>query len=279
MNSVKTAISTQIFSEQLLDRKHLVMIKKAGFKVLEIFCEPRHFKWFNEAYVSSIAEVIRDLNLKVNSVHAPWAPEIDIASLDHMQRRHSVNQVLRSIDALKILNGKILVLHPGSKISSRKNLNLLITRSLQSIDEIATYCVEQNVALALENPPPDELGGNLNDFRIICDALANDGRVNYCFDTGHAHLTPRDIDLLKDLDKEILLVHVVDNMGVEEEHLLPPQGTIDWKHFMELLITRNFKGYLTLELMETSNPVSVMTQGMDWLRSLSSYYKNDFSSK
>jgi sugar phosphate isomerase/epimerase len=270
MNSIKIAISAQLFGGQLLNREHLIMIKNAGFEVLEMFSAPGHFNWYDKTYISAIAKALKNLNLKVNSVHAPWTPKVDIASLSNAHRRYSVNQVLQAINTLQILHGKILVLHPGSKVSSEKDRHLQISRSLQSIDEITTYCVEHGVALALENPPPDELGGDPTDFRIICDALADDDRIYYCFDTGHAHLTPQGIDLLNDLDKDVLLVHLSDNTGIDDDHLLPPHGTIDWKHFMELLTIRNFKGYLTLELMETPNPALVMQQGMDWLESLTS---------
>lgn len=252
----------------MLSRDHLVLIRNAGFEVLEIFTVPRHFNWYDEDHIFTIAEALDDLNLKVNSVHAPWTPELDIASLDNVHRRHSVDQVLRTIDATQVLHGKILVLHPGAKISSESDRGLLIARSLESIAEIAAYCIERDVALALENPPNDELGGDLVDFQAICEALADDDRVHYCFDTGHAHMSPRGIDLLKDLDKEVLLVHLSDNTGTADDHLLPPQGTINWEHFMDLLTVRGFQGYLTLELMESPHPTLVMQQGMAWLRSL-----------
>lgn len=275
MNAAKIAISTQLFGDQMLSRDRLVLIGNAGFEVLEIFAAPGHFNWYDEAHVFTIVEALDDLNLKVNSVHAPWTPELDIASQDNVHRRHSVNQVLRTIDAIQVLHGKIFVLHPGAKISSESDRDLLITRSLDSIDEIAAYCVERDVALALENPPNDELGGDLIDFQAICKALADDDRVYYCFDTGHAHMSPRGIDLLKDLDKEVLLVHISDNIGTADDHLLPPQGTIDWEHFMALLTARGFQGYLTLELMESSHPTLVMQQGIAWLRSLTTRAPTD----
>ena len=275
MNATRIAISTQLFGDQMLNRDHLVLIRKAGFEVLEIFAAPEHFKWDDQAHIFTIAKALGDLNLKVNSVHAPWTPELDIASLDNVHRRHSVNQVLRTIDAMQVLRGKIFVLHPGAKISSETDRDLLITRSLKSIDEIAAYCVERDVALALENPPNDELGGDLVDFQAICEALADDDRVHYCFDTGHAHVSPRGIDLLKDLDKEVLLVHISDNTGIVDDHLLPPQGTIDWERFMALLTARGFQGYLTLELTESSHPTLVMQQGIAWLRSLTTRAPTD----
>ena len=53
-------------------------------------------------------------------------------------------------------------------------------------------------------------------------------------------------DLLKD---KIFCVHLHDNHGEKDEHLIPFEGTIDWEWLMDKLISCDYKGPITMELV------------------------------
>lgn len=69
----------------------------------------------------------------------------------------------------------------------------------------------------------------------------------WCFDTGHAHRCGLPQTSLLGLKNPPLSLHVQDNHGDRDEHLLPGDGTIDWKEFLDTLHAVGYTGDLVLE--------------------------------
>lgn len=101
-----------------------------------------------------------------------------------------------------------------------------------------------------DNPPPfNDVG--LCRFRLLCDkakeygvriALENLRRTDYlekalsqipnayfCFDCGHELLYDGGFGILEKYKDRLLCVHLHDNMGDKDSHLLPFDGAIDWE--------------------------------------------------
>ena len=65
--------------------------------------------------------------------------------------------------------------------------------------------------------------------------------------------------------KEILLVHLSDNGGGSDDHLMPGNGTIAWSEFFNLLRQRDFDACLMLELTDMPRPDQVLAKGRTWM--------------
>ena len=59
---------------------------------------------------------------------------------------------------------------------------------VKRIAGIAEYCVAHEMYIALENPPPYELGGDNNDLLELYRYFVDEPSIQSCFDTGHAQL-------------------------------------------------------------------------------------------
>ena len=69
-----------------------------------------------------------------------------------------------------------------------------------------------------------------------------------CFDSGHFHAHFKDdLDFSKFKNK-IFAVHLHDNMGELDEHLLPFDGTLNWNMVIDNLKKCNYTGPITMEL-------------------------------
>jgi protein FrlC len=80
----------------------------------------------------------------------------------------------------------------------------------------------------------DELG--LEDMGVVLD-------------TGHTYLAGEELPhVVKRLGKLLYHVHIADNHGVRDEHLIPGYGTIDFASFVTALREAGYKGYLVAEL-------------------------------
>ena len=75
-----------------------------------------------------------------------------------------------------------------------------------------------------------------------------DDNVGICFDAGHCHVHFNDEFNFEFFKDRIFAVHLHDNDKSDDLHLLPFDGTIDWKNVIEKLKECNFNGPITLEI-------------------------------
>jgi sugar phosphate isomerase/epimerase len=74
--------------------------------------------------------------------------------------------------------------------------------------------------------------------------------VGICFDFGHAHIMGTVGQAFEIVRQRVCSTHVHDNARLQDSHLWPGQGTIDWKQAMELLRSAPQTPPLMLELAE-----------------------------
>lgn len=262
---IQIGVSTQLFGNQLLSAAHLRLMREAGFGVLEVFAAPGHFEWQDPSHVSEIAQAVRDLGLSVYSLHAPWAPGQDIAAIDAAQRHASLEAVCRAADALLALGGRVLVVHPGADPAPGVDDEEQLRLSRESLAQVVAYAAPRGIIVALENPPPYELGGNNAAMLALYEGFASEPSLQACFDTGHAHILPEGVSAISGVPKEVVLVHLSDNDRSGDQHLPPPHGTIAWPGFFDVLRRRRFDGCLMLELTDLPGPVGILAEGWAWM--------------
>ena len=95
--------------------------------------------------------------------------------------------------------------------------------------------------------------------------------MKYCFDLGHAHQTDGGVEgELEPLKPNIKLVHVHDNNGEEDSHLLPGSvsGGINWRRAMHLLRRDAPTAAVVLETSEraeSANPLDDARRAFEYL--------------
>ena len=90
----------------------------------------------------------------------------------------------------------------------------------------------------------------------------NHPKFKACLDTGHANVfhdnIAEDVRLLGD---DLAALHVHDNKGNWDQHLIPYMGNIKWEEFLAALKEIGYKGAFTLETMiSTSMPQPIMEE-------------------
>ena len=68
-----------------------------------------------------------------------------------------------------------------------------------------------------------------------------------CWDTGHANVEGSQYDEILTLGKDLYALHINDNRGFQDEHLLPFLGTMNLDEILHALIDINYTGYFTFE--------------------------------
>ena len=158
------------------------------------------------------------------------------------------DMAVRSIEASSVLGARYLVIHPIWHEKNGKTIQNKL-RFLQvnaaAIKKLLPKAEECDVVLLSENI----LWGASADPRIIADLVkqVDSDWFGWCFDVGHAHCCGYKPDVLNACAVAPMSVHIQDNDGTGDGHLIPGDGTIDWAAFTGALRSVGYLGDCVLE--------------------------------
>ncbi len=250
------AVSTYLYVKERLHPGILDGLARSGVQAIEIFAARQHLDYANrKAHVKEIAEWFRGSGVPLNSVHSPlyadyeWgragAPPINLASTDRAGLVDAMDEVKRALEIAEQIPFRFLVQHlglPNESFSEKK-----FESAMTSIEHLRAFAKPLGVRLLLENIP-NELSTPDRLVEMIHTAHFDD--VGICFDFGHAHMMSSVREAFEVVRKLVRSTHVHDNAKLQDSHLWPGQGTIDWKEAMELLRSAPQTPPLMLELAE-----------------------------
>ena len=190
----------------------------------------------NEANPPAVADARRiaeDAGLPFDSIHGVFGGAYDPSSPDEPTRRDAVDVYRREGELAAELGGPMVVVHPAPMVppgveprsgDRRKRLDAL----RRSIADLARAGEQLGVVYLWENITDLYWVGN--DPLVVADLLreADSPHARMCFDTGHALMTGTVEDRLARCADVVRYLHVHDNDGKEDTHLMPGDGAIDW---------------------------------------------------
>lgn len=250
-------------------------IQLSGFRELEICSWTKHLDYHAEADILRARDMLRALELRPVSFHAPFADRIDITSLDDTVREAAVQELLTACRAAALLGSERIVLHPGPERTGRPPEHEFVRHmrhAAQSLNRVAACCCEEGIELLLENMLPHLLFGHTSDMLYLLGEISTCA-VGTCLDTGHAFLSGDLGSVIHKLSWHLKMVHINDNRGDWDAHLIPGEGSIDWQWLIAELRHRNFQGPLIIEMsggeQESVSDVLLRAQrGRDFLERL-----------
>ena len=87
----------------------------------------------------------------------------------------------------------------------------------------------------------------------VADALG----VGVCWDFGHANISGvRQSEGLRYVGKRLKVIHINDNGGMDDQHLAPFTGNVDWVDAMKGLSEIGYEGVFNFELATGKLPTS-----------------------
>ena len=119
------------------------------------------------------------------------------------------------------------------------------TAARRSVEALPLLAAPLGVRVAVE-VIPNELSqpGSLAHFVDELDRTD----VGICLDFGHAQLDGDVVDAIDIVSEHLAAVHVHDNRGRGDDHLLPFEGTIDWPGALTGIQKVGYDGPLMLEI-------------------------------
>ncbi len=207
-------------------------IKNAGFN--NVFVQ-----WYDEDWKVSQEEQVKlckELGLNVIFAHLGYQ-NINSIWEEGIKGEELVERYKNDIKKCKNNNIPMVVMHlTRGKIAPMYN-----EIGLNRIRKIVEYAKKLDVKVAFENT---KIKGYLE---YVLENIKEEN-VGICFDSGHNHVHFDDEFDFEFFKGRIFAVHLHDNDKTDDMHLLPFDGTIDWKEIIANLKRCNYKGPITLEL-------------------------------
>ena len=155
---------------------------------------------------------------------------------------------LRGFELCGLMKIPYIVVHPvfrDSDGSVFENADAFIERNVHEIRPLLEYAEENQVVILSENL----LWGASADPIVIGRLVqeVNSPWFGWCYDTGHAHCCGFDSEVLTTISSIPLSLHIQDNCGQDDSHLIPGDGTIAWDRFLEVLKRIRYRGDFVLE--------------------------------
>jgi sugar phosphate isomerase/epimerase len=264
---MKLGASTIPHRQNPLTREIFEIYHAAGIESLELCDYHPNFDYDDAGFRAFVGESLRQLDFHLNSIHIHLRhrdPACDLASLDAAQREHALAAHRRTVDFAAELGGCILVTH-DIDIPEPQDPDGPLRRDafVEGVRALAMYAEPKGVRLALEN-----LGsGYTREPERLVALMADLGspNVGVVIDTGHRNLNGDPAAALRTIGHHLITLHLHDNHGEKDEHLLCGRGGIDWADVMQALRDIDYGGVFMYEISRPED-LTELAKNAHWIQ-------------
>jgi sugar phosphate isomerase/epimerase len=244
-------VSTHLYHGHRLSREHLLEIGAHGFESVEVFATRTHFDYHNPASVADLQQWLAEARLELHGVHAPigerfsagrWGAPLTLASADRDVRARALDEAERALQIARRIPFRVLVVHLGLPRPSENSRD----GARRSVDALQALAEPLGVTLAVE-VIPNELSRVGSLVHFVEEVVEAPG-VGICLDFGHAHMDGDLVDGIETVSEHLIAIHLNDNHGRTDDHLVPFEGSIDWPAALTSVQKVGYDGTLLFEL-------------------------------
>lgn len=226
-------------------------LHRFGYPGIEIWGgRPHLYRHDLDTELNAIKALLDQSEMTVpNFIPAQFRYPSILCSSNEIVRRDSVRYIEDAIDNALKVGAPSVSLCAGMTLAGEsvdrgwKNLR-------QSIVELLDYSDKTNLTLQIE--PAHHAESTLiltvaDGLRMIREIKSE--RLGICLDTGHANLNHEDLaQIVRDLRGVPLHIHIDDNNGDSDAHMIPGEGGTDYQPFVRALREINYPGFVSAEL-------------------------------
>ena len=262
----KIGISCQKIVKRYGVDRALEICKASGFDAIDFGLEiynigDKIYSGSEETFVEHFGGIKKkadELGLLISQTHGrctTYLPD-DEKSREWL---HAVTE--RDLRATSLLGAPACVVHfINSTRWGKQPAALMRETSREMFDKIIPYAEKYKVKIALETFGAARIAGaRVRDF--FADPTEFLDQFNgmdteyktICVDTGHTHeaesfWVPPPEEMIRILGKDISILHLHDNSGHWDDHLLPGMGNINWRAVFDSLDEVGYNGVYNFEL-------------------------------
>ncbi len=225
--------------------EQIKLFKETGFEAF--------FTMWDEN-VEEYQALAKDIGMIYQSVHAPFLNSAKMWSVGD-EAEAAVTELLTCVKDCAKLDIPLLVVHPYIGFDEVENPT---ESGVQNFGIIVDEAKKEGVKIAFEN-----VEGELY-LKTLMETFQEYDNVGFCWDSGHEQCYNRGEDMLALYGNRLIATHLNDNLGVrdydgkitwiDDLHMLPGDGIINWNDAVSRLNKCGFDGILTFELNKCSKP-------------------------
>ncbi len=213
-------------------RERYKLIKNAGFDSVMLWWSD---KFGRGAGYQEDVQYARDAGLIIENIHTP-VHEQNCLSLDNIEGERVYDCYLQCVKDCIKHSVPTMVIHLPNDSYPIDELGM------KRIKTIICQAEESSVNVAFENLD------NIKNLDLVLNSI-NSKNTGFCYDScHHANYAP-DNDLTGKYGNRLMVIHLQDNGGRNNQHQLPFDGKIDWTTVMKKISLTGYKGSTTLEPM------------------------------
>ena len=240
-------------------------LHRFGYQGIEVWGgRPHAYRHDLDDQLDEIVTLLDRLGMEVsNFVPAQFRYPSILCSLNETVRRDSVRYIQDAIENALRLGSPYVSLCPGMTLAG-EDLNRGWAQLRRSITELLDYVGGSDLVLLIE--PAHRFESTLiltvQDGLRMIEEIGSD-RLGILLDTGHAHVNGEDLtDVVHSLRQVPFHIHIDDNHGDGDTHLIPGEGSIDFAPFVQALQEIDYRGFVAAALgfQYTLNPDPAVEQ-------------------
>jgi fructoselysine 3-epimerase len=229
----------------------ILSLCRLGYAGVEIWGgRPHMYRHDLDSELESIKALLADCGMVVpNFIPAQFRYPSILCSSNDAVRRDSVRYIQDAIDNAVKIGAPSVSLCAGMTLGG-ESVERGWANLRQSIVELLDYSDKAGMLLLIE--PAHRAESTL--ILTVADALRmireiRSDRLGVCLDTGHAALNGEDLaQAVRCLKGIPLHIHIDDNWGDSDTHLIPGDGGIDYAPFAGALAEIGYRGFVSAEL-------------------------------
>jgi len=225
-----------------------------------------------DAELDDIVGLLKKFGMQVcNFIPAQFRYPSILCSSNEVVRKDSVEYIETAIDNAARIGSPSVSLCPGMTLFDQ-DVELGWGQLVKSLKEIEEYSRQKNLYLYIE--PAHRFESNLiltaeDCFRMLGELRSD--RFGVLLDTGHVNLNGEHFDEIIPKCKGLPLhIHIDDNRGDADSHLIPGKGNVDFVSLRNALKEIDYTGFVSAELGSIYNvdPTRACAETLEALKAL-----------
>lgn len=250
-------------------------LAKSGYKYIDLafdYCvQEKDFPFMTDKYedwAHRLRERAEELGVRYTHSHA---------SFDASVRGDLVERTLRCAGILGI---KYMVVHPCCHIEGRllTDREEYLEHNIGRVTPLLDIFGEYGIILLTENLPSGAsvYAQTASEFVERIDHPY----FGWCYDVGHSHSEGDTLENFRCVSRAPLSLHIHDNFGDYDDHLIPGFGNLNWGDFLRSLKAVDYKGDFVLEAHEQCKTApdgerdAILSEIFDRSNKMVEYYNN-----
>jgi len=245
-------------------------LHRYGYQGIEVWGgRPHAYRQDLDDELDEIIALLDRLDMTVpNFIPAQFRYPSILCSLKETVRQDSVGYIQDAIDNALRLGAPYVSLCPGMTLFD-EDLDKGWAQLRKSFIELLDYTEGTDLALLIEPAHAAEstLILTVEDGLRMIGEIGSE-RLGILLDTGHANVNGEDLgEAVRRLKGVPLHIHIDDNHGDSDAHLIPGEGSIDFQPFAQALKEIDYQGFISAELGfgYTFDPDLAVERTYSWL--------------